>query len=219
MNCQSPDTVCDVTKPCPPKTSPSCLSILLLPSRLITASLSSGLEVIRKTLDGDYADHCVRPCHEPDTCCDIPETACPSPVVCFINWQGCPGDTLHHDIQVTNIAKIKREFCLTPVSFPCTEETITVKPEKKMLLPDESLKAKASFTIPKDFGGGVYRTRIKVAGAYEQYIQVCLTVHAQQHCCCVIEQGEIPTHIKKHQWFHHFQCEEPCFETVSKGER
>jgi hypothetical protein len=98
--------------------------------------------------------------------------------------------------------------------FPCSEETIKLTLDKQILLPNQSLKAIASFIIPSTFGGGNYRTRIKVAGAYEQYILVDLTVNPNQDCCCNIEQGEIPTHIKAHRWYHHFQCEEPCFEAV-----
>ncbi len=219
VNCHSPDWDCEAPNTCPPKSQPSCLSVLLLPPRLIAAALYSAGDVIKTTFDGGYADSCpiCHECHPKDkACCDIPETACPSPYVCQIHWTGCPGDTLHYQIQVTNTSKIKREFNLTPVAFPCTEETISVTPNKKTLMPDESLQATASFKIPNTFGGGNYRTKIKVAGAYEQYILVCLTVPAQQHCCCVIEQGEIPTHIKAHHWFHHFQCEEPCFEPVRK---
>lgn len=220
MSCQLPETICESKTHDTNKTSPSCLSFLLLPPRLITASVLSGLDVVRKTLNGEYTDYCSH-CqnhHSKDkSCCDIPETSCPSPCVCYINWQGCPGDTLHFRIQVTNTAKIKQEFNLTPVGFPCTDEIITIEPNKKNLQPEQSLKAIASFTIPKEFGGGLYKTRIKVIGAYEQYILVCLKVKPQEHCCCVIEQGEIPTHIKSHQWFHHFQCEEQCFEPVNKG--
>lgn len=219
VNCHSPDTVCETASQCSPKTSPSCLSFLLLPPRLVTASLSGALDVIRKTLDGQYSD-CCPSCHghhaKDKPCCDIPETDCPSPYVCYINWYGCPGDTLHYQIQVTNTGKIKREFNLTPVHFPCTDEVVSIAPNKKALLPEQSFKATVSFTIPTSFGGGTYRTRINVAGAYEQFILVCLHVQPQQHCCCAIDQGEIPTHIKKHLWFHHFQCEEQCFEPVEK---
>jgi hypothetical protein len=100
------------------------------------------------------------------------------------------------------------------VPFACSEEVINLSTTKQVLLPDQSLKTTASFTIPKTFGGGHYQTRIKVAGAYEQYILVYLIVHPHQDCCCEIEQGDIPTHIKAHHWYHHFQCEAPCFEAI-----
>lgn len=222
QNCHSPHWNCDTPDTCSPKSQPSCLSVLLLPPRAIAAALSGAADVIKTTFDGGYADHCPR-CHKyhgkEKECCDIPETHCPSPYVCRIDWSGCPGDSFHHKIQVTNTSKVKREFNLISVNFPCTEEKLSVTPNKKTLLPDESLQATASFKIPESFGGGTYRTKIKVAGAYEQYILVCLTVPAQEDCCCVIEQGEIPKRIKAHHWFHHFQCEELCFEPVGKEGR
>jgi hypothetical protein len=215
--CRTPDLSCYPSDDYPPKNLPSCLSLMLLPPRLFAASLAGAAEVIRKTLDGDFVDSCPS-CHyhhaKDKPCCDIPETPCPSPYVCHIHWTGCPGDKLHYQIQITNTAKIKRLFTLTPVPFSCTEDVIDLSVNKQVLLPDQPLKTIASFTIPKTFGGGHYQTRIKVAGAYEQYILVYLTVHPNQDCCCDIEQGEIPTHIKAHHWYHHFQCEEPCFEAL-----
>lgn len=217
--CHTPAVHCDTSYDRAPKTLPSCLSLMLLPPRLLAASLSGAAEVIQKTFDGVFLDTCPS-CHHhhPDhqLCCDISETACPSPYVCHIHWTGCPGDKLHYQIQVTNTAKIKRLFTLIPVHFPCSKEVIKLTTDKQVLLPEQSLKSIASFTIPSTFGGGSYRTRIKVAGAYEQYILVNLTVHPNQDCCCDIEQGEIPTHIKAHRWYHHFQCEEPCFEAVTQ---
>jgi hypothetical protein len=118
-------------------------------------------------------------------------------------------------VQVTNTGKIKREFKLTALPFPCSDESVKITPDKKSLAPDESLKVVVSFTIPESFGGGHYVSRIKVAGAYEQFIVVSLHVKPHQSCCCAIEQGEIPKRIKAHHWYHHFQCEEPCFEAVA----
>lgn len=198
---------------------PSCLSLLLLPPRLLSASLSSMAEIFKETLNAQYNEVCPS-CYghhsKHKMCCSIPEKHCPSPYACRINWSGCPGDTLHYQIQLTNTAKIKRDFSLIPVEFPCTDDVIKVTPDKKSLLPEQSLKATASFTIPESFGGGIYRTRIKVVGTYAQYILVCLDVHAHENCCCEIEQGEIPKRIKAHYWYHHFQCEEPCFDAVQR---
>ncbi len=210
----------EVDYPCPEdppfKTSPSLLSLLLLPPRALAASLCGAADIFKKTLEGGYRDKCALcgedGCHE--DCCNIPETCCPSPYVCKINWAGCPGDTLRYHVQVTNTGKISREFNLTPLAFPCSDERLTISPDKQTLEPGESFNAVASFTIPQTFGGGHYVSRIKVAGAYEQFIAVSLSVKPHQHCCCVIEQGEIPTRIKAHHWYHHFQCEVPCFEAV-----
>jgi hypothetical protein len=216
-NCHSSNAACPCPDDAPPKTQSSLLSLILLPPRAIAASLYGAADIFRKTLEGAYADSCSlcdesHPKHQ--DCCEIPETCCPSPYVCKIHWVGCPGDTLQYHVQVINTGKIKREFNLTAQPFPCSEEVVKVTPNKKVLAPDESLKAVVSFTIPTSFGGGHYLARIKVAGAYEQYIVVSLHVKPHQQCCCVIEQGEIPKRIKAHHWYHHFQCEEPCFDAV-----
>jgi len=156
-NCHAPEWTCDDSYDCPPKSLPSCLSLLLLPPRLLAASFFGASDVIKKTLDGAYADDCSQIkacCESKQDCCEIPETQCPSPIVCRINWIGCPGDTLKYQIQVTNISKQKRDFTLTPQAFPCTDDLIKVVPNKQSLAPDESLSAVSSFTIPDAFGGG-----------------------------------------------------------------
>lgn len=216
------DPCCDASYPETPVCLPSARGLLLFTPRLVSATLYSAAEVIRRTLDGTIdgtldssldsgleENNCLG-----EPCCDIPETHCPPPCVCRIHWTGCPGDSFRYQIQVTNTAKVDQEFTLTPVPFPCTEEVVTVTPDNKNLGPDESLKAIASFTIPDtfaSFAGSRYRTRITVAGKYQQYIQVCLTVRPQQACSCHIEQGEIPKRIRARHWYHHFQCEEDCF--------
>lgn len=212
-------TPCTATDPCPehpypatPVYLPSVSGLLLLAPRLLSATVYSAVDVVKRTFDGTLEDDCLA-----KPCCDIPETQCPSPYVCQIHWTGCPGDSFNYRIQVTNTSKVEREFTLTSVPFPCTEEAVKVTPDKKTLGPDESLKAVASFTIPDTFAGSSYRTRITVTGKYEQYILVCLTVRPQQACCCHIEQGDIPRRIKARHWYHHFQCEEDCFPPAGKA--
>jgi len=190
---------------------------VLLPSRIIAASFSGAADVIKKTFDGEFTDachYCGKHHYKNQACCEIPETECPSPYVCDIHWHGCPGDKLQHNIQVNNTGKIQREFNLTAAPFPCTDEVVAISNTKKTLAPGESLKTIASFSIPESFAGSQFKTVINVAGAYEQFITVYLHVEAKQDCCCFIEQGEIPNHIKAHHWYHHFQCEEECFEPV-----
>lgn len=214
----SSDVVCEPGDMEPPRRRPSGVSLLLLPPRALAAGLQGAAEVLRKTLDGHYADACpvCQGHHGPGECAQIPETPCPSPCVCRIDWVGCPGDSFQHRIQVTNTADTGREFSLRPEAFPCTGETVAVSPDSKTLEPGESLQAVASFTIPDSFGGSIYRTRIRVVGAYEQYILLCLRVRPHQACCCYIEQGRMPKRIRAHRWFHHFQCEEDCFEPAGK---
>lgn len=213
------DTTCSPSDGVP-KHLPSGLSLILLPPRLLAATLYSAADVVRKTFDGSFSDTCPM-CHghhlKGQPCCGIPETCCPDPCVCRIHWTGCPGDSFQYQIQVTNTSKAKREFTLVSVPFPCTEDAVKVTPDKKTLAPDESLKAVASFTIPDTFAGSNYFTKIKVTGAYEQYIQICLAVRPRQACSCHIEQGDIPKRVKAHHWFNHFQCEQDCTELAKKA--
>lgn len=213
--CSTSDPCCNHPYPASPMYLPSASGLLLLAPRLLSATVYSAVDVVKRTFDGTLEDDCLS-----KPCCDIPETLCPSPYVCRVHWTGCPGDSFKYQIQVTNTSKVDREFTLTSVPFPCTEEAVKVTPDKKTLGPDESVMAVVSFTIPDTFttfGGSTYRTRITVAGKYEQYIEVCLTVRPQQACSCHIEQGEIPKRIKAKHWYHHFQCEEDCFPPAGKG--
>jgi hypothetical protein len=211
--CTPAKSCCDASENTEPAAAPSVLSLILLPPRLLAASFWGAADVIRKTFDGAYSD-CCSDLH--GDCCGIPETPCPDRCVCRIHWHGCPGDSFQYQIQVTNTSQTKREFSLKSLPFPCTTDSVKVVPDKKLLGPDESLQAIATFTIPDSFAGSTYRTKIKVVGAYEQYIEVCLAVRPKQACCCHIEQGDIPKQIKAHHWFNHFQCEKDCFEPAHK---
>ena len=211
-----------VTK-CPPhshtQNAPSCLSLALLPGRIVAASLASAAEVFKKTLEGEYLDYCTccgRHHKKNVDCCEIPETACPSQIVCHIDWEGCAGDTLRHHINVTNTSTCKRDFSFVAKPFSCSDDSIKITPTKKTLLPDEQIKILATFVIPENFSGGTYKSKIVISGAYEQYVTVSLNVKPRQDCCCDVKQGDIPTRIKAHHWYHHFQCEEQCFEPAEK---
>ncbi len=70
----------------------------------------------------------------------------------------------------------------------------------------------AKHVVPQGLAAGTYRTEITVTGAYEQCVNVTLDVRAQQRCACHVVQGDIPTRIRAHRWYDHFQCVEPCFE-------
>ncbi|WP_152207290.1 hypothetical protein [Marinobacter changyiensis] len=217
-NC-STDTTCSPSDGAP-KSLPSGYNLILLPPRLLAAALYGAADVVKKTFDGSYSDACsVCHGHHPkgQSCCDLPETCCPDPCVCRIRWSGCPGDSFRFQIQVTNTSKTEREFTLVSVPFPFTEEVVKVTPDKKTLATDESFQAVLSFTIPDSFAGSNYFTKVKVIGAYEQYIQVCLAVRPLQACSCHIVQGDIPKRVKAHHWFHHFQCEQECTELSKKA--
>lgn len=192
---------------------PSPLSLALLIPRLLFATLDSGAGVIRKTLDGSYDQHdaLCGACHgyHPGACCVIPETACPSP--CHIQWNGCVGDSLNYQVQITNRTDGELDFTLTPEAFAVTGETVSVTPDSKTLAPDESFTVVVGFTIPEAMAGGCYQARIRLVGAYQQDIPVSLAVRSRQCCQSHIEQGEMPKKVHAHHWFHHFQCQQDCY--------
>lgn len=204
-----------------PAPLPTAGSLLLLAPRLIAATFNSGAQVFRLTFDGSYdreAERCpgFHEHHPGESCCLIPETDCPSPCVCHIQWQGCPGDSFRYQIKITNSSKAKRDYTLKPEPFSCSEEVVAVSPANKTLAPGQSFTAIASFTIPEAMAGGRYQGVIRLNGAYEQLILVSLAARPRNACCCHIEQGEIPKKIRAHHWFHHFQCEQPCFPPSEK---
>jgi len=192
---------------------PSCKSLLLLGPRLLSATLYAGVSVVKKTLDGSYKDEDCWHSSMHD-CCLIPEGKCPDYYVGTICWNGCSGDTLKHHLQIINKGKEKRLFTLEAEPFASTDKSASIAPDSRELKPGESLKAVISFTIPDDFVGSHFSSHINIKGKYEQCLKLDLQVKPRQHCCTAIEQGEIPKRIKAHQWFHHFQCEEECFEAL-----
>ncbi len=200
---------------CPPESIslPSCKSLILLAPRLISATINAGAGVIKRTFDGSLKEKdCCHPHHE--HCCHIPETHCPDQCVGVVYWHGCVGDTLQHHLQVTNTGKDSRNFSLEATPFPCTDKKVAITPDSKNLAPGETLKAVISFTIPEELAGSTFSVAVKIKGKYEQYLKIVLCVKPRQHCCTSVEQGEIPKHIKAHHWYHHFQCEEPCFDAL-----
>ncbi len=198
----------------PDKTQlPSCKSLLLLAPRLLSATVHAGASVVKKTLDGSFKDE--ECCHSgKQDCCVIPESKCPDYCVGTLCWSGCTGDTLQHHLQVTNTGKEKRTFTLEADNFSCTDKSVSIAPASKDLKPGDSLQAVISFKIPDEFAGSIFTTHIKIKGKYEQCLILQLRVKPRQHCCTAVEQGEIPKRIKAHHWYHHFQCEEECFEAL-----
>lgn len=186
---------------------PKCLSWLLLAPRIIKATADTSVSILRKTFNT-----------KDPSCCKIPETECPPRCVCTIEWMGMPGDTLHHEVKITNTGDKKRTFTLEPLPFACTDEVVKVTPNKKVLAPGESFFAKVSFKIPESMVGSHVQTEILFRGAYEQCIIVDLYVKTRDEFCCDIKQGEVPKRVRAHQWYNHFQCEELCFESLDPAD-
>lgn len=179
-------------------------NVLLLGPRLVKATAQSTIDVLQETFQKTGASFC-----------KIPETHCPPRCICAVDWCGSVGDRLTHHVVLTNSGKHRRNFELVALPFSCTEVKVRIHKDFATLAPGESLKTSIEFTIPEGFAGQTLMAEVLVRGAYEQSICITLDVKSIAQACCDIHQGEIPTRIKAHQWFHHFQCEVPCFDAIA----
>jgi hypothetical protein len=150
-----------------------------------------------------------------DGCCEIPVTDCPPRCVCEVVWEGMHDQNLAATITVTNTRKVAQNFALsaTPFEGPSgiSGASATVSPANIHLNAGGSATVKVEFVVPKTFAAGdAYDAEVRVLGLYEQCVRLRLHVRPVPHCA--VKQGEIPTHIRAHRWYEHFQCEELCFE-------
>ena len=147
--------------------------------------------------------------------CKIPETNCPPRCVCEFSWEASRGEKGFFTARVTNTGTQQRNFSFssTPFYGPGNpSDTMVVEPAGVNLKPGESVVVKMSFTVTDQFvPNNRYETEVLIQGAYEQCIKIVLHVESSEVGHCTIEQGETPTRIRAHRWYHHFQCEEPCF--------
>jgi hypothetical protein len=154
--------------------------------------------------------------------CEIPETDCPPYCVCEIAWEGAPGDTLKATIQLTNTREAAQQFSIGAGPFQgpsgSTGVAVTPAPAAVNLQANQSTTIVVTFQVPATFAAGsVYTSEMTVTGLYAQCVKVTLRVRAtppEPHCD--VKQGEIPTRIRAHRWYQHFQCEEPCFEPAKR---
>lgn len=153
------------------------------------------------------------------TCpCDIPEVECPPRCVCNVSWVATPGESLMLNIRLTNSSRIPRNFALLATPFQgssASPGTITVAPASLALAAGQTGIATATFAVPTTASEGNFEAEIVIRGAYEQAICVSLQIQCKQicgeHCgACHVVQGDPPVRIRAHQWYHHFQCSEPC---------
>jgi hypothetical protein len=155
-------------------------------------------------------------------CCEIPETECPPRCVCDICWKACPGGVVQADIRVTNTGSATREFTFdfTPFSGPGNPAAkVHVSPSSASLAPHASANVAVAFTVPNDFQHGRrYTAELRVYGVYEQCVRMTLDVEPPtgKDCCaaehCEVRADDLPTRIRAHHWYDHFQCTEPCVE-------
>lgn len=58
--------------------------------------------------------------------------------------------------------------------------------------------------------GQEYQCELVVRGFHEQRLAVRCMVHQDPNGYVEVSQGELPTRIRAHHWYDHFQCTEPC---------
>jgi hypothetical protein len=148
--------------------------------------------------------------------CEIPETDCPPYCVCEIAWEAVPGDKLKATIQLTNTRQVPQAFAFTAGPFQGpngnTGAAVALAPSGINLAAGQSTVVAVTFQVPATFtAGSVYNSEIKITGMYDQCVKVTLRVRpAAPDPHCDVKQGDIPTRIRAHRWYQHFQCEEPC---------
>jgi hypothetical protein len=154
------------------------------------------------------------------TCCEIPETACPPRCVCVIAWQAARGEDAKATITLTNTAKKAQAYSIESTTFQGpsgdTGVTPTVAPANVNLNPNQSATIEVTLNVTDKFEtNNSYAAEVTITGQYEQCVQLHLTVTPSRRHHCDVKQGDIPTHIRAHRWYDHFQCEEPCFEPAT----
>jgi hypothetical protein len=151
--------------------------------------------------------------------CEIPETECPPYCVCELEWEAFRGDSIKGTIAISNTGKQVSVFALSASEFRAEQELTSVKaqlsPSSFNLKSGETQRVDVAVHVDESMNPNqTYRAEVKVAGRYEQCVQLVVHVRRKQHPYCIIEHGEIPTRIRAHHWYDHFQCDELCFEPV-----
>lgn len=147
-------------------------------------------------------------------CCEIPEQACPPRCVCEIDWEACPGESLQATVGVKNTSVHAREFTFSagPWTGAAAElPQLKVSPPSANLAAGERVVVTMALQLNSNAKAGQrYEAEVTLRGAYEQCVCVRLQVCDNSPAHCEVEQGDPPVRVRAHQWYDHFQCEEPC---------
>ena len=153
-------------------------------------------------------------------CCEIPETECPPRCVCRMHWSAARGEHVKGTITLTNTAQKAQAFSMQATSFKGpdgdTGVSASLAPANVTLNPNQSATIAVDLDVTDKFEtGNSYEAEVTLTGQYEQCVELRLTVRPSHSHHCDVRQGNIPTRIRAHRWYHHFQCEEPCFEPAT----
>lgn len=157
----------------------------------------------------------------PSGSCDIPETECPPRCVCELVWEAQPRDTVRGMIRITNTGPQPQPFSFTATSLQGDGQDTGIRPDldpaTAHLAPGESATVRVTLPLHQGFATGrVYEGEVLVRGRYEQCVRLRVQVEPEPVPHCEVRQGEIPVRVRAHHWYHHFQCEEPCFRPVGR---
>ncbi len=156
--------------------------------------------------------------------CQIPETECPPYCVCELEWEAFQRDTVKGSIDVYNTGEQASQFSLSGDEFRAASDLSSVKPALNpasfTLQPGESQRVEVSVQVGESMDPDqTYHSEVKIAGRYEQCVRLVVHVRRRLFPNCRVDHGEIPTRIRAHRWYDHFQCEELCFEPVRRLQR
>jgi hypothetical protein len=189
------------------------LDLFLLGPRLMAKSLQAASELLEQTSELLAKSTPALKLPQLSACCEIPETECPPHCVCCMHLDVRPGETVTATVGVTNRSSSARMFVFAAAPFqtPGGPVPVWVAPETADLKPCESVLVTAKFTATDLLQPGyTYSTELLIRGAYEQCVCLTTKVLAEKLAHCEVEQAEPPVRIRAHQWYDHFQCEQPC---------
>lgn len=151
--------------------------------------------------------------------CKIPETECPPHCACQLDWDACSAETVTATIDIHNTGKDTSQFVLSADSFSHPQDNSgispSIKPSRFALAAGGHRQVTLTMKVPETMETNqVYRSEIKIAGRYEQFVCLSLRVRKKSRPNCRADHGEIPRRVVAHNWYDHFQCEELCFKPV-----
>jgi hypothetical protein len=120
-------------------------------------------------------------------------------------------------VTITNAGRTTTTFGLETtalVGIDTTTARVVVAPDSVRLGGGQSSVVRLELEGSNALSPGqTYESELRVKGYYEQRIDIRSSVQPDPSGHVEVEQGEPPTHIHAHHWYHHFQCTEPCTPT------
>lgn len=131
-----------------------------------------------------------------------------------IHWKIQRGMTPEAQIVVRNLGEGTRTFHVTtsPLVGPDAQTaTFALSPSTFDLAPKQHAVVSVRLTNttalqPRQ----VYSSSLLIDGYYEDHIPLSCTIEPDATEHVRVSQGDPPTRIVAHQWYHHFQCTVPC---------